>query len=124
MLTHTAPDAKAAGAGRDHERCVGYVRAKTRLVGSQNVRPNDVSFAFRGVAPIRWMQPVSETLFASNVWIKGIGIATNYDRVKNIPDGGTVSRSRLADLEHLLLRGLTLRLSGGPRSGPSAATGG
>jgi len=34
MLTHTAPDAKAAGTGRNHERCVGYVRAKTRLVGS------------------------------------------------------------------------------------------
>ena len=58
------------------------------------------------------MQPVSETLFASNAWIKGIGIATNYDRVENIPDGGTVQRSRLADLEHLLLRGLTTKLSG------------
>ena len=34
MLTHTASDTKAAGTGRDHERRVGYVRAKTRLVGS------------------------------------------------------------------------------------------
>ena len=33
---------------------------------------------------------VSETLFAANAWIKGIGIATNYYRVKNIPDRGTV----------------------------------
>ena len=49
------------------------------------------------------MQPVSETLFASNAWIKGIGIATNYDRVKNIPDGGTVYWPAAVNMVGLIL---------------------
>src|SRR5216683_1206184 len=53
------------------------------------------------------MQPVRETLFASDAWIKGIGIARSYDRVEDIPDGRSVQCGRLANLQHLLVRGLT-----------------
>src|SRR6266436_2092129 len=53
------------------------------------------------------MQPVRETLFASYAWIKGIGIARSYDRVEDIPNGSTVQCGRLANLQHLMVRGLT-----------------
>src|SRR5205085_489202 len=100
MLTHSAPDAKVAGGGRDHESCVGYVRTKTGLVSPQDVRTNNVAFAFCDVAPVRWVQPVRETLFASDAWIKRISIARSYDRAENIPDRVAVQCGRLANLQH------------------------
>jgi hypothetical protein len=102
VLTHTAPDPKAAGTGRDHEPRIGHVRPEPGLIGPKNVRPDNFSLAFCDVTPIRRMEPVPETLFAPNAWVKGICIATNYDRVKDIPDRGAINCTCLSDLQHLL----------------------
>ena len=100
MLSHAASDAETAGSRRDHEPRIGYMRAKAGLVGPENVRSDKFSFALRDVTPVRRMQPVFESLFAPDAWIKGIGVATHDDRLKDIPDRGTVNRGRSADMQH------------------------
>jgi len=102
MLAHFAPHAKASGTKRNHERRVGYMGARAGLVRPQDVSTDDISLMLRDVARIRRMQPVRETVFPCNPWIKRIGIATSDDRMKDAPDGVTVQRRRLAYLQHQL----------------------
>jgi hypothetical protein len=98
MLTHSAADAEATSLRRDHECRVGHVRTKARLVCSQDVGTDDISFAFCDVTPIRRMQPIRESLFARNIWIKRVGITRDDDGVKDVPNCVTVRGSCLAYL--------------------------
>src|SRR6185295_11301793 len=55
MLSHAASDTETAGVGRDHEPRIGHMHAEAGLVGPENVRSDNFSFALRDVTPIRRM---------------------------------------------------------------------
>jgi len=97
MIAHRTPDAESARARCDHERSVRDMRAKPRLVGSEDVGPQEFAVVLRDIASVRGVQPVGESVISRDVRVERIGVSGRYDHPENLPDAVAVGLDRGAE---------------------------
>lgn len=100
VFAQSATDPPPAPSFRHNKSRVRDVSAASRLVFMQGVGAEYLSILFGNTHVRAVFEPISQRLFARNVWVYWIRFAGHDHFLENFPDRGLVRISRRANFQH------------------------